>query len=239
MAFRYMVGSGINAKRADMTWVLFAAALAGTAATLGSAQARTVQFPEHRPEVSLDVPDDWSVTYTSAGLELRSPEKNSVVVANLFKGKKETDSWLLQAKQTLAEAGVATVETAARTPPAVAPVAAQLPGAVPTLAAPSGTPFTFSGAPAVNMAGGLPPVSGTEASKFAAPFGTAPAAATSRNKIPHRIVNYKDATFGGKPTDVQLYIFSLTHDDLFLIEQQSGQSDNRAVDIVYSVKRAH
>ncbi len=205
-------------------------------AAVRPAQAKIVKFPEHHPEVALDVPDNWSVSYTAVGLELRSPEKNSVIVANLFKhNKAAAEAWPKQAKQALTDAGVVTVEKAQKPAPAIAPS----PSSLPTLAAPSGDRFTFSGMPAAKMPGGLAPIDGTTAPLATVAPGAAPTGASSRNKIPHKIVNYQDANFDGKPTDVQLYIFSLTRDDLFLIEQQSGKSDNRAVDIVYSVQPVH
>ena len=218
------------------------AAVLAAAAIVGPAQAKVVMFPETNPAVTLDVPDNWTVSTSPVGLQLRSPEKNSILVANFFKGDKAAaETWPKQAGKTLEEAGVTTDNTATSeahmAPPAES--SAEPPRSLPPATPPVGEHFTFSGTPSVVDPLGIVRAGRTKTFDADGTPGMVPAGSIVRNKIPHRIVNYKGGRLDGKPTDVQLYVFSLAKNELFLIEQQSGGTDNRAVEIVYSVKAVH
>lgn len=226
-------------------------ALLLVAAAVGPAEAKVVRFPEANPVVTLDVPDGWTVSTSPIGLQLRSPEKDSLVVANYFKGNKAAaEAWPRQAGRTMEAAGITIDKTATdktatnqgstnKTAAAPAPPtsAVGLPG-TPRFSAP-GDHFTFSGAPSISAAGGIVPSVGSNASTASMTFGKAALGSTAGNKIPHKIVTFRGGRLDGKATDVQLYVFSLASNELFLIEQQSGATDRRAVDIVYSVKAVH
>lgn len=221
---------------------LTVSAVAGFMALIPSgtpAQAKTVKFPEAKPQVAMDVPDDWSVSFTDFGLELRSPQKDSYIVASILKrDKPAVDAWAKKASDKMILAGVsfsagaAPAKPAASAPPIPSAPAAQKADAT----------FTFSGAPSLAPPAKAPPVE--TALSATAPKGEtleemiAPTVPAAAPKMPFRVAVYSGASLAGQPVDVQLVNFSLSKTELFLLEQESGPADDRAVTIVKSVRPA-
>ena len=215
------------------------ALLMGLALTVAPVAATEIKFPKDKPRVAFDVPDGWAVTYTADGLELRSPEKNCFVVASFMKRTRPiVDAWTKQANQTMMTEGVTFDKTAKAPAPkvATAPAGVATPA---TIAAAPLNPFTLSGEPAPEMKTAPP----SEIQPQTGPVVTMPesfggVAQADRPKIPFKVVQYYGASFAGKPVDVQLVIFKVNPEDLFLMEQASNSDDNRAVGIITSVKPA-
>ena len=65
---------------------LVARTLAGVALVAASAAgAKTIKMPEAAPQVTFDVPDDWTVTPTPLGLDLAPPDKSALIVSGFIK----------------------------------------------------------------------------------------------------------------------------------------------------------
>ncbi len=86
--------------RASAPRIIMSAAAGGALVALASSAvaARPVAFPRNNPEITMDVPDDWSVAYTAFGLEITSPEKKLYIVADVLpRSKPEADGWAKKA----------------------------------------------------------------------------------------------------------------------------------------------
>ena len=220
------------------------ASLAIIALATARAEATEVTFPKEKPRVAFDVPDGWAVTYTADGLELRSPEKNSFVLANMTKrARPEMEAWTKQAIKTMMSEGVAFDKNVKAPPVAAAPAAptkAQTPAASTApaaIAAAPFNPFTLSGEPSPEMKTAPPSeVQPQEGPVAMMPDSINGIAKADRPKMPFKVVQYYGASFAGKPVDVQLVLFRVSSEEMFLMEQASGSDDNRAVGIITSVK---
>lgn len=213
-------------------------------ALLGApADAKALMFPKDHPQVTLDVPDDWTVDTTTTGLELQSPEKTSIVVAQIIgKDKAQIEAWTRLAGQRMKAFGIVFAGTAKS-----APLSAPLKAAdVPSLNTTGGSTkdkdaFTFSGAPSLGLPGTTGPNAKTNSSVLAIgenPFsGTTDGAVKSRakSKLPLRSVRYAGTTMNGKDVDAELAIYTLSDNRVFLLMQESEPSDNRSVGIGRSV----
>ena len=148
------------------------------------------------------------------------------------------------AKPDLASLGIGPGAPAQSAPPAAAsstgdanaPAAASADAAVPA-------PTTvFSGAPSIALPGKPPAVATAEDREPEPAFALEQFNATTLPKIGPRMTSKAaflyGATLDGKPVDAQFFNFGLSKDAAFLLQQESTPTDNRAVDIVNSVRRA-
>lgn len=77
-------------------------------AMAGAARAEQIRYPKDKPIVTMNVPDGWAVDYTPTGVEMRSPEKNAVVIAGVVKGDKfSINVWSKSATERMIALGVA------------------------------------------------------------------------------------------------------------------------------------
>ena len=99
--------TGLIRASAPCTMIPAAAVLAGGALASSSVAARPVPFPRNNPEITMNVPDDWSVAYTAFGLEITSPEKKLYIVADVLpRNKPEADGWAKKALNKMETFGV-------------------------------------------------------------------------------------------------------------------------------------
>lgn len=207
-----------------------AAALAALVCLGTSAEAAVINFPTSSPSVSLDVPDGWTVTYTPAGLEVRSPEKNSLIVANVVKrDERSVEAWAKEANKAMVAEGVTFDKN-------VKPARILIPQpkadrSFESVTSSSGEAFSFSGAPSIQPSYLTKGGSGTPGADASVTGDGA------RSPLkPFKVVQTFGATAGRKPIDIELAMYALAHDQIFVIEQQSGQTDGRAVAIVRTLK---
>ena len=208
-----------------------------------AARADPVLYPKEDARVALDVPKDWSVDYTSFGLELAAPDRKSFVVAGIAKpGRKDIDAWAKEAGAKMRGYGLA-IDPNAKAPK---PKAVMPPMTVLNLPKDRNA-FTFSGTPSLEIV----PETGKAASGDGGPrdagsndaaptinevLRSVPAAGTPMPKIPFKSIQYVGASLEGKPFDLQLIIYKLGPTEAFLVEQTSGADDPRAAAIVTSAK---
>ena len=190
-----------------------------------AAQATLLKFPKTDPRVALEIPDNWTASYTAVGLELQSPAKDSLVVAGIVNHDEHSvETWAKAANKVLGAEGVVFAKKGKPTRTLI-----PKPPADPTVsAAPqssSGEAFGFSGTPSV-----APPFSQGK-DEFAAMIAKMKGPAT-----PYKVVQTFGATLDSKPVDIELAMYTLSDDRLFVIEQQSGQTDGRATAIVKSYR---
>ena len=218
--------------------VLIGLTLAGAASS--GAYALDIMFPKDKPKVAFQVPDGWSVTYTAIGVEMASPEKNSFVVANVVKRDRPVvDGWTKRANEALIANGIKFDKNAKVPPPpvkAAAPAQSTIPAATSDVPL---NPFTLSGEPSAEMKSAPP----SEIQPQDGPVAMMPdklggIAQPDKPKIPFRVVQFYGASVGDKPVDVQLIVFKISRDELFLLEQESGSDDSRTISIITSVKPA-
>ena len=245
-----------------------AAAILGsmTVGSIQAADAKVVQIPAKQPKVLLDVPDDWSVLPIGTNFELRSPDKTSIVIVGIVKrDKSDVEAWHKLANAKMAVFGVkfdpkaAAPAQAAKAAPAkpakpdlaslgiAAPQAAKPGAALPATptgdaAAPALAPMTvFSGAPTIALPE-QPPAVQTAKDQEAEPafsMGQFDAAApTSPAGMVVGAAFLHGATLDGKPVDAQFFNYGLSKDAVFLLQQESTSTDNRAVAIAKSVRRS-
>lgn len=201
----------------------------------GAAEAAPMTFPKDHPVIAMDVPDGWAVATTPLGLELRAPENNSIIAAKVLGREKSfLDTWANQAAARLKTFGVAfDANATAPAKPAAAPPHVDSVSAFTTRP----DAFTFSGQPSLatpGTAGSNDPVKAGQTSvESLTGFG---AKVTPMPKIPFRAVQYFGTTMAGKPVDVQLVIYNLPDNRLFVMMQESGPDDGRAVAIAQSVQ---
>ena len=81
--------------------------LLASSSFVATACATEVTIPKDHPKIKMQVPDDWTVTYSDLGVEIVAPEKNLVIVANLVPRKKaEANAWAITAEKRLEAFGV-------------------------------------------------------------------------------------------------------------------------------------
>jgi hypothetical protein len=214
--------------------------LFGVSAALGvvaTADAGEVKFPKAQPKVILDVPDGWSRSETDQGLELQSPEKDSIVVLQIVPHTKAAmQTWTKIAGSKLEAFGVAfkSDKEAAKNPPAPAVSAATAPA--PTLnttglATTPGAP-SFTGAPTISTPANSAP------GVLAGIGDTSINPAVKQRRLAFQSMGYAGTTRQGHPVDTDLAIFVLPSHEALLVMQESNPDDNRSVDIVKSVTLA-
>lgn len=220
------------------------------------AAAATVGFPKDKPKVTMQVPDDWTVQYTAIGLEIRSPQKDSILVGNLVKRARTTvDAWNKIATETMSADGISFDKTYKPKQQAAAPAPepqpahdkqpAPEPAATPPdrVAALEGAQPKTSTLPSIDdsipmfarQAAPAPPPPPPAALAAAKAAGSA--APTRINGMTYHVAQYFGAKLKDKPVDVQLVVFNVAPTEVFLLEQASSGTDDRAVAITMSVKR--
>ena len=221
------------------------------------AAAGELNVPKAHPEIAMDIPDGWNLETSATGFEMRSPEKNSIVIGRtLGRDKVAVDTWRKEAAEKLEAFGVKFDPTAKAPPPKPAATLTPLENpqgqsqdkpeeksADKSVFTTDPNVFTFTGAPSLKTpgtAGSNDPVKpGALSVESLTGFG-----ATVENdpvnpnlpKLPFRAVLYYGATMNGKPVDVQLLIYSLPANRLFVMMQESGSDDGRAVAMARSVR---
>lgn len=222
----------------------FGCVLAGTAAIFvslgGAALADEVKFPEINPVVAMDVPHGWDVFVAPDGMDLKSPEKNAIIVADVvYREKGLVDAWAKMATGKLEAFGVV-FDKNAKAPPKVAG-AKPTPAPVANASAFTTDPdaFSFAGKPSLAMpgtTGSNDPVAPAETSIEALTHLGAPTLTESKSKLPFKAVQYYGTTLNGKPVDVQFVIYSLPDKRYFVMMQESGSDDGRTVAIAKSLR---
>lgn len=210
-------------------------------ATLGasSVEAKLIKLPEGKPKVLFDVPDDWTVTPGSEGLELRSPDKKVIIIAGLEKPTKgELSAWHKRATARMEALGVSFDPHASAKPKAAAPpaVVSPMPG--------SGAESTsvFSGAPSLETPEHAPDV--TTATEDKAMSGLSLDQLTGKAPTPggphlrFRAVTLYGASYDGKPVDAQFLNFAVDRNAALLMQQESSSTDDRVGAVVDSIRLA-
>lgn len=214
------------------------AAVLAVAVLGASARAAEVKFPKTDPRISLEIPEGWTASYTPVGLELQSPEKNSLVVANVVKrDERSVEAWAKEAKERMVAGGIAFDKKAK--PPRILTPGRKGDVDLSRSLQPSGEAFSFSGAPSLKPKFSSEPSPNGNAdanTSGAAPAGPDSGTAASPMR-PFKVVQTFGATMDKKPVDLELAMYPLAKDTFFVIEQQSGPTDSRAAAIVKSFKR--
>jgi hypothetical protein len=215
---------------------LIFAAVAGSLSASVVAEADEVSFPKDKPLVVMDVPPGWTVEMDAPTLVLKSPEKNSMVLAQVIgRDKAGVEAWTKAAAEKLKAFGVAFSATdrsiPTSPPPQAPPSSSATDASKPGVAASSA--FTFSGPPSLALPGAdTPPgFAMTGAAPLPAPGDGA------RLKV-RAAVEYGGTTVNGKPVDTELVLFDLPDHRLFVFMQESNPEDNRSVAIGKSVRNA-
>ena len=202
------------------------ALLACTSLVFASAvDAKTIRMPEDAPQVSFDVPDDWTVTPTPLGLELAPPDKSALIESGFIKRDRAAlTRWQQQATRRMQDFGVA-FDPKAKKPVELSPAApTTLFSGAPSI----GTPEQGPQAPTAfddKAAAGLPL---EDLTGRAAPKGA---------RIPVNGLVLYGAIYHGAPVDAELLNFALSPKQLFLMQQESGKTDERISAILDSVRR--
>ena len=190
-----------------------------------AADAKTIKMPENTPQVSFDIPDDWTVTAMPLGLEIAPPDKSALIVSGFIKRDRSAlMTWQQQATQRMQDFGVA-FDPKAKKP---VKLSASAPETLFSGAPSIGTPEQGPQAPTAfedKAAAGLPL---EDLTGRAAPKGA---------RIPVNGLVIYGATYNGAPVDAELLNFALSPKQLFLMQQESGKTDERIGAIVDSVRR--
>lgn len=219
-------------------------------ATLGfaaAAGASELKIPRDRPQVAFDVPDGWTIERSAFAVEMRSPEKNSVVLASVLADRSTVDAWTKEAGEKLKAFGIQ-FDTNAKAPEKPAQAANQdkdddkkADADAKSAFTTSPDAFTFSGAPSLKPPGtdgSNKPVKPADNSiEGLTGFGSENAS-KPKPKLPFKAVQIFGTTLNGKPVDVQVVIYALPANHLFVMMQESGSDDGRAVAMAQSVRRA-
>ena len=206
---------------------LFARALVAGATLVFAAvaTAKTVKLPESTPQVMFDVPDDWTVTPTPLGVDLAPPDKSALIVSGLVRRDRAAlTKWQKDATKRMLQAGVAFDPNAKK--PDKAPIAAatNLFSGAPTIGTPEQGPQAATafddkanaGLPLEDLTGRAPPKGA---------------------KIPVNGLVIYGASYLGTPVDAEFLNFALSTKELFLMQQESGKTDDRIAAIVDTVRR--
>ncbi len=227
--------------------LLLAAALIAGPAPLSAVAARTIRYPEAKPMVLFEVPDDWAVTPADGGLQLASPDHTSIILAAMAKpGKADLAAFQKAAAQRMIEFGVA-FDPHAEVPKASHSVTEK--NRITALLGPETQPKVKAGElqplstmPSMALLGQAPEstianTSGIETGdgKTAGKDGEGGKAEGGKPLHFASAVIY-GATLGGKPVDVQFLNFGLSSEQSFLMQQESSGDDARAGTIIRSVR---
>lgn len=224
--------------------ILATTAIVGLVSAAGAAE---LNVPQTHPEVVMDIPDGWTMEQSSTGFEMRSPEKDSIIIGRtLGRDKKAVDTWRQEAGEKFKAFGVSFDPNAKAPPPPspANPAETLKPDDKKTdkTSAFTTSPdtFTFSGAPSLKPPGtegsNDPVKPGDLSVESLTGFGTTVGA--DMPKLPFRAVQYYGTTMNSKPVDVQLLIYNLPANRLFVMMQESGADDGRAVAMARSVRGA-
>lgn len=205
---------------------LVARTLAGVAIVAASAAgAKTIKMPEAAPQVTFDVPDDWTVTPTPLGLDLAPPDKSALIVSGFIKRDRAAlIKWQKEATQRMKDFGVAF------DPKAKKPVGGHVAAPV-TL---------FSGSPslATPEQGPQAPTAFEDKDKAGSPLEDLTGRPPPKGaKIPVNGLIIYGASYLDTPVDAELLNYALSPKVLFLMQQESGKSDERIGAIVETVRR--
>lgn len=231
---------GGHSGRGDASLAPIATSLLLALLLAAPAYAGEVAYPKAAPKIQLRVPDDWHVAETVVGLEIEAPRKDSLVVAAVLpRDKAKVDAWVQTALGRMRAEGVTFLNEGQMDPQLPEPAAAPKPDAPSDKSANAGPPetFTFSGSPAVGEA--APPSEQDYLPKVATKYGLPPSAmATGVGAAisPFSHFYYKRTSMHGKQVDVELALYALGKDQVFVIEQMSGPVDPRGVMIVRSLR---
>lgn len=190
----------------------------------GAAGAKTVKMPEDAPKVTFDVPDDWTVTPTPLGLDLAPPDKSALIVAGFAKRDRPAmTKWQKDAARRMEDFGVA-FDPKAKKPVGASVAASTVFSGTPTLSTPEQGPQAATAFDDKANAGlSLEQLTGRPAPKGA--------------KIPVNGLVIYGASYLGMPVDAEFLDFDLSPKELFLMQQESGKTDQRIGAIVDSVRR--
>ena len=205
---------------------LVACALAGAALVLASAaEAKTIRMPESAPEVTFEIPDDWTVTPTPLGLDFAPPDKSALIVAGFIKrDRAAVTKWQGEATQRAKDFGIAFDPKAKK----------------PTGGHPAAPTTLFSGAPSIGTPeqGPQAPTAFEDKAKAGAPLEELTGRAPPKGaKIPVNGLIIYGASYLGSPVDAELLNYALSPKQLFLMLQESGKTDDRIGTIVDTVRR--
>ncbi len=241
MRFHPAAGRRHTSRSTDVPIATARTAAAGIAASIllvalpGATSARTIKLPEAKPLVMFDVPDDWTMTPVDSGLELRAPDRTSVIVTAVVKrSKADLAGWQKAATQRMVAFGV-TFDPNAKVPHKAAgnnglgtlikpQAAAPAPSSIPSMA-------LINQPPPITMA---PPPGPPAKSDTATKPTDKPAAAP----LPFNSAVLYGATLAGKPVDVQFLNFALNKETAFVMQQESGSTDDRAALVIKSIRLA-
>ena len=202
------------------------ALLACTSLVLTSVtDGKTIRMPENAPQVSFDVPDDWTVTPTPLGVELAPPDKSALVEVGFTKRDRAAlTKWQQQATQRMQDFGVAFDPSAKK----------------PAKLSPSAPTTLFSGAPSIGTPeqGPQAPTAFDDKASAGLPLEDLTGRAAPKGaRMPVNGLVLYGAVYHGTPVDAELLNFALSPKQLFLMQQESGKTDERIGAIVDSVRR--
>ena len=217
--------------------------------------AKEMKLPADHPEVSFEVPDDWTIETTDGGFKMTSPQKNAIVCAKVIeKAKAAAEAYAKQTTEDLKAFGV-TFAADAKVPQkttgaAAKPASPAKPAATAETPKPAPDPglsafqkkpetFTFAGAPSLALPGTAtsndPQQQPANSVEGLTGFG---ATVTTDQKLPFRAAQYFGTTLNGQPVDVQFVLYGLPDKHYFALMQESGADDGRTVAMAQSVKLA-
>jgi hypothetical protein len=190
-----------------------------------------VLYPKDKPAFVLDIPSGWAIDRSALGLEARSPEKDSLVLAAALKRDKTgVEAWTKKAVTAMEAFGVS-FDASAKPPPPASSTPQSDSGKPATDFTQTPDAFTFAGAPALSATQeGL----SSDTTNALAAFGAPKPPSASRHKF--RVVRYAGTTLKGQRVDVELAVSDLPAGRVFAAMQVSGSSDMRASAIVNSVQ---
>lgn len=186
--------------------------------------AKTIKLPQDAPVVMFDVPDDWNATPTPTGVTLAPADKSAFIVAGLVKRDRKTlTEWQKDATRRMESFGIA-FDPKVNRPSKVA--------AAPTT--------LFSGAPSI----GTPDQGPRAATAFddkanaGLPLEDLAGRATPKGaKLRYNALVLYGASFNGTPVDAEFLNYALSAKELFLLQQESGKTDDRVGTIIDTVRR--
>lgn len=189
------------------------------------ALAKTIKLPETAPVVMFDVPDDWIATPTPSGIEVAPGDKSAFIVAGLVRrDRKALTAWQKDATKRMETFGIA-FDPKVQQPAKVATAATTLFSGAPSIGTPDQGPRAVT-------AFDDKPNSGLPLEDLAAratPKGT---------KLRYNALVLYGASVVGTPVDAEFLNYALSSNELFLLQQESGKTDERVGLIIETVRRA-
>lgn len=186
--------------------------------------AKTIKLPEGAPRVMFDVPDDWIVTSTPDGIVTNPPDKSAFIAAGLARRDRKTLlAWQKEATQRMEAFGIA-FDPKIKQPEKVAAAPTTLFSGAPSIGTPDQGPRAktafddkvHAGLPLEDLAG------------RAAPAGV---------KLRYNALVLYGASYQGTPVDAEFLNYALSAKELFLLQQESGKTDERVGTIIETVRR--